>query len=72
MRHLSVRLLKSAFKAFAYSLVGGLIVLIAGLIGYLESRPDLSAWHETVLDGEFTEHAPVKDFAGYLALEAQL
>jgi len=72
MRHLSVRLLKPAFKAFAYSLLGGLIVLIAGLIGYLESRPDLSVWHETVLDGEFTEHSPVADFAGYLALEAQL
>ncbi|MEZ5582124.1 MAG: hypothetical protein R3F37_04460 [Candidatus Competibacteraceae bacterium] len=52
MRHFSIRLLKSVFKAFAYSLVGGFVVLIAGLIGYLESRPDLSVWHETVLDGE--------------------
>ena len=72
MRYLSVRLLKSFLKAFAYSVVGALIVLIAGLIGYLESRPDLSVWHETVLDGEFTEHSPVADFAGYLALEARL
>jgi len=72
MRYLSVRLLKPVLRAFAYSLVGALIVLIAGLIGYLESRPDLSVWHETVLDGEFTEHFPVADFAGYLALEARL
>jgi hypothetical protein len=49
--------------------VGAFIVLIIELIGYLESRPDLSVWHETVLDVELTEHAPVEYWFNLIELD---
>ena len=72
MRYFSVRVITSTLKALAYSLAGGLIVLIAVFVVYLESRPDLSVWHTTVLEAEYTEDAPIDDFTTYLALEERL
>jgi len=70
--HFSVNLLLSILKAVVYSLAGGLVVIVAGYVWYLESRPDLSVWHTSILDAEYTEDSPVTDFVGYLALEKQL
>lgn len=38
----------------------------------LERRPDLSVWHTTHLDEEFTADSPVTRFTEYLALEERL
>jgi len=54
------------------SLLGALLVIIVLGVVELNSRPDLSVWHETVLDGEFRADAGLKTFAEYLELEERL
>lgn len=54
------------------SLLGALLVIIVLGVLELNSRPDLSVWHETVLDEEFTADAGLQTFDEYLELEERL
>ena len=45
------------------SLLGALIVIIILGVIELNSRPDLSVWHTTVLDQEFRSDSGLKNFA---------
>jgi alpha-beta hydrolase superfamily lysophospholipase len=65
-------LILKAFKALAYSAVGALVVLVIGLIVYMNSRADLNVWHLADLDEEFTVDSRVETFEDYLALEDRL
>ena len=51
---------------------GAIVALAGAAIFYVNSKPDLSVWHVTRLDEEFTAGSDVDDFAGYLALEDRL
>lgn len=59
--------------SFAFFLVVGgiLAVLILGIVA-LDRRDDLSPWHTTVLEEEFTEDDRDETFADYLAREERL
>jgi len=54
------------------SLLGALVLAIVLIEVELSNRPDLSVWHTTVLDEEFSADSPVENFAEYLELEARL
>lgn len=54
------------------SLLGAAVVIAVLGVIELNSRPDLSVWHETVLDEEFSAESGLKNFAEYLALEDRL
>jgi len=54
------------------SLFGALVVIIILAVVELNSRPDLSVWHTTVLDQEFRADSGLKTFAEYLELEERL
>lgn len=59
--------------SFAFFLVTGgiLAVIILGIVA-LDRRDDLSPWHTTVLEEEFTEDDRDETFADYLAREERL
>jgi hypothetical protein len=59
-------------RALGYGTAGATVAVVAIYVAFIESKPDLSPWHETFLDGEFTAESDVQSFADYLALEAQL
>ena len=54
------------------SLLGALIVIVVLLVMNLNSRPDLSVWHTTVLDLEFNADSGLQNFGQYLELEDRL
>ena len=54
------------------SLLGALVVIVALAVYELNSRPDLSVWHTTVLDQEFSADSGLKNFREYLELEDRL
>lgn len=54
------------------SLLGALVVIIILGVIELNSRPDLSVWHTTVLDQEFRADSGLKSFDEYLELEDRL
>jgi len=60
------------FKGLAYSAFGAFVVLVIGLIVYMNGRADLHIWHLADLDEEFTVDSKVETFEGYLALEDRL
>jgi alpha-beta hydrolase superfamily lysophospholipase len=72
MKHFLFATTKRIIKALIYLTVGGLTVLLAVFVLYLENRPDLKIWHEVQLDAEFTAESPVADFAEYIKLEEKL
>lgn len=52
---------------------GAIFALAGAAIFYVNSKPDLSVWHVTHLDEEFTAgRSDIKTFADYLALEDRL
>ena len=59
-------------KALGYGLPLGIIVALAGLVWYMESRPDLSVWQTADLDLEFTADSGIDDLEDYLGLESRL
>jgi alpha-beta hydrolase superfamily lysophospholipase len=65
-------LIRKVFKALAYSAVGAFMVLVIGLIVYMNGRADLHIWHLADLDEEFTVDSKVETFDEYLALEDRL
>ncbi len=72
MKHFLFATTKRIIKALIYLTVGGLTVLLAVFVFYLENRQDLKIWHEVQLDAEFTAESPVADFAEYVKLEEKL
>ncbi len=70
-RHAATRVLR-AVRALVYGVLGALVVLLVVGVRFLNTRPDLRAWHTVDLSGEFTTESPVDSFAGYLELERDL
>ena len=66
--HTSNRLIRRVLL----SLFGALVVIVVLGVVELNSRPDLSVWHETVLDEEFRADTGLKDYGQYLELEERL
>ena len=66
--HTSHRLIRRVLL----SLFGALVVIVTLGVIELNGRPDLSVWHETVLDEEFRADAGLKNFGEYLELEDRL
>ncbi|HEY5775337.1 MAG TPA: alpha/beta fold hydrolase [Xanthomonadales bacterium] len=69
------KLLQLSHRLIRYllsSLLGAAVVIVVLGVIELNSRPDLSVWHETVLDEEFSAESGLKNFAEYLALEDRL
>ena len=54
------------------SLLGALVLVVVLAQFELNSRPDLSVWHTTVLEEEFTLDSEVENFRQYLELETRL
>ncbi len=54
------------------SLLGALVVIVVVIVVELNSRPDLSVWHTTVLNQEFSADSGLKNFGEYLELEKRL
>jgi alpha-beta hydrolase superfamily lysophospholipase len=54
------------------SLLGVLVLAIVLVEIELNNRPDLSVWHTTVLDQEFSVDSGLENFAQYLELEERL
>ena len=52
--------------------IGAALVIVTGLVIWLDGRPDLKIWHEAELDAEYTADGPVNSFAEYLRLESTL
>ena len=72
MSHFLIKSGRKLFKALAYGVIGGSLVLITLFVLHLENRPDLKVWHAAELDAEFTEKSVVDTFPAYLALEQRL
>ena len=66
--HTSHRLIRRVLL----SLFGALVVIVTLGVIELNGRPDLSVWHETVLDEEFRADTGLTDFGQYLELEDRL
>lgn len=54
------------------SLLGAVVVIVILGVVELNNRPDLSVWHQTVLDEEFRANSGLTDFGQYLELEERL
>jgi alpha-beta hydrolase superfamily lysophospholipase len=65
-------LARRAVRALVYGVVGAALVLLIVGVRFLNARPDLQAWHDLDLEGEFTARHPVESFAEYLELEPRL
>lgn len=63
---------RNLIKHLVSSVLGGLLVIVVMGVINLNSRPDLSVWHETVLDEEFRKDSGVQTFPEYLELEDRL
>jgi alpha-beta hydrolase superfamily lysophospholipase len=66
------KFLRFFLRALGYGTAGATVAVIAIYVAFIESKPDLSPWHETFLDGEFTAESDVQSFTDYLALEERL
>jgi len=62
----------AALRAAGYTLLGAVVVVLAGFAYYVRGQPELSVWHRAQLDEEFSADSEISDFAGYLALEERL
>jgi alpha-beta hydrolase superfamily lysophospholipase len=72
MKQIPALFLQHIFRLFIYGAPSVILLLLIGLVLYLEGRPDLQIWHTTELDEEFTIGANVQTFNDYLALENRL
>ena len=54
------------------SLLGAVVLAVVLVEIELNNRPDLSVWHTTVLDQEFSVDSGLENFAQYLELEGRL
>lgn len=65
-------LLHHTLRFVLYGAGGAILTLIVVFVVMMNSRPDLSPWHEIELDEEFTVDSDVSTFEEYLALENRL
>ena len=65
-------IVRCVLRVLLSSLLGALVVIVAMAVFELNSRPELSVWHKTVLDQEFRADSGLKDFEEYLELEERL
>jgi alpha-beta hydrolase superfamily lysophospholipase len=72
MRVTSIAVVGAIVRVLAIMLAGIIIALLAGGIFFLNLQPDLSVWHTTELEEEFTTESRVQYFREYLALEERL
>ena len=72
MKRFTYRVSKKIGKILFHILTGGFITLLILAVMFLNNQADLKVWHTAELDAEFTDSAPVKNFADYLALEDRL
>lgn len=72
IKRTALHFLIQPLKLLSSALIGAFAVLLIVVVIYLESRPDLHAWHLAELDAEFTASSPVETFKEYLALEDRL
>ncbi len=56
-------------KILTWCALGGVLSLLGIYIYLMENRADLSDWHSTGLDTEFTANNPAETFADYLRIE---
>ena len=63
---------KRGLRYAAWTLFGGTVMFIIAAVMFLNSKPDLSVWHEARLKEEFKESRDLETFADYLALEDRL
>ena len=56
-------------KSLLLVLTGALLVLVAAVTVYINTRPALDVWHENILEGEFTAQTKLASFEDYLRLE---
>lgn len=72
----AVRVVKTflhlALRPFLYMSAGGILIATIVAVLYLNNRPDLSVWHTTHLDEEFTAASGVGSLEDYLKLEDRL
>lgn len=59
-------------RMLGYGSLGSVILGLIIYISILNSRPDLSVWHQADLDEEFTVESDVSSFSQYLELENRL
>ncbi len=59
-------------RAISYILVGATTVAIIGFILYINSLPDLSIWHTTILKSEYNSDSKVSNLKEYMELEDRL
>ena len=64
--------MRRVLRALVYGAIGAFAVLLVVGVRFLDSRPDLRAWHTVDLDEEFTAESPIESFAEYLELERRL
>ncbi|MBT1445705.1 alpha/beta fold hydrolase [Shewanella sp. JM162201] len=72
MKTLLIRTSKHLLIAAVYASLGVVVTALGFGIWFLNAKPDLNAWHTTVLENRFTHKSKVTDFEGYLALEKAL
>ncbi len=70
-RRLLTGTVRRALRYAAWTVFGGLVMGVVVAVKFLNSKPDLTVWHEARLGEEFRE-GDVDTFAGYLELEARL
>lgn len=63
---------KTILKIVGIAASGILLVSVGGGIHMLNQKPDLSVWHTSRLDEEFTSRKNLSNFGEYLALEDRL
>lgn len=66
------RIFHHMLRTVVYGAIGATLALVVVFVVSLNNRPDLSVWHTTELDEEFTVNSDVSAFKDYLALEDRL
>jgi alpha-beta hydrolase superfamily lysophospholipase len=66
------KLFRHAVLMVYYGTVGVVLTLVTVFVVIMNDRPDLSVWHTTELDEEFTVDSDVSSFDEYLSLEKRL
>lgn len=72
MKQTSIQVFKHLIKILIYGIFGSVIMLLIVFIIYLNNQPDLSIWHTTHLDKEFTTKSGLRTFDEYQELEERL
>lgn len=63
---------KRAIRYTAWTVFGGAVMGLIVAVKFLNSKPDLSVWHEVRLKEEFKASDDLESFSDYLALEDRL